>query len=143
MTTTKWTRIRTEHLSINAQTDVSTKGKQKMMKIRTANTIVFQLSALIFKRIKSLTPILHSLSRLSNICCSTVKWGNVVTFFAQNHIFLRIFFRCLIYHIFTKGTLSVCGCVCVSQLRNAQALLFVLVIKLTKEMRRRVWRGRD
>ncbi len=23
----------------------------------------------------------------------TVKWGNVVTFFAQNHIFLRIFFR--------------------------------------------------
>jgi hypothetical protein len=24
---------------------------------------------------------------------STVKWGNVVTFFAQNHIFLRIFFR--------------------------------------------------
>jgi hypothetical protein len=24
---------------------------------------------------------------------STVKWGNVVTFLAQNHIFLRIFFR--------------------------------------------------
>ncbi len=39
-----------------------------------------------------------------------------------------------LYHIFVLGTLSVY----VSQLRNAQAILFVLVIKLTKETRQRV-----
>ncbi len=40
-----------------------------------------------------------------------------------------------LYHIFVYGSLSVC----LSQLQNAQALLFVLVIKLT----RRIRRGRD
>jgi hypothetical protein len=64
MTTTKWTRIRTEHLSINARTDVSTKGKQKIMTIRSSNTIVFQLSALVFRRMKSLMPTLHSFSKI-------------------------------------------------------------------------------
>jgi hypothetical protein len=40
------------------------------------------------------------------------------------------------------GTLSVC--VCVSQfVSERSAILFVLAIKLTKETRRRVWRGRD
>ncbi len=40
--------------------------------------------------------------------------------------------------------LSVCDCVCVSQLVSERsAILLVLVIKLTKETRRRVWRGRD
>jgi hypothetical protein len=59
MTTTKWTRIRTEHLSINARTDVSTKGKQKIMTIGSSNTTVFQLSALVFRWMKSLMPTLH------------------------------------------------------------------------------------
>ena len=40
--------------------------------------------------------------------------------------------------------LSVCDSVCVSQLVSERsAILYVLVIKLTKETRRRVWRGRD
>ncbi len=35
-------------------------------------------------------------------------------------------------------------CVCVSQfVSERSAILLVLVIKLTKETRRRVWRGRD
>jgi hypothetical protein len=38
----------------------------------------------------------------------------------------------------------VCDCVCVSQfVSERSAILLVLVIKLTKETRRRVWRGRD
>ena len=37
-----------------------------------------------------------------------------------------------------------CDCVCVSQfVSERSAILLVLVIKLTKETRRRVWRGRD
>ncbi len=36
----------------------------------------------------------------------------------------------------------VCVCVCVT-IAERSAILLVLVIKLTKEMRRRVWRGRD
>ena len=53
-----------------------------------------------------------------------------------------------IYHIFVEGTLSVCVCVrvCVchnSQLRNPQAIIYVIVIQLTKEAIRKVWRGRD
>ncbi len=37
-----------------------------------------------------------------------------------------------------------CVCVCVSQfVAERSAILLVLVIKLTKETRRRVWRGRD
>jgi hypothetical protein len=47
------------------------------------------------------------------------------------------------YHIFVYGTLSVYASVCVSQLRNTQAIPLVLVIKLTKETRRRDWKGRD
>ncbi len=40
--------------------------------------------------------------------------------------------------------LSVCDCVCVSQfVSERSAILLVLAIKLTKETRRRVWRGRD
>jgi hypothetical protein len=40
--------------------------------------------------------------------------------------------------------LSVCDCVCVSQfVSERSAILLVLIIKLTKETRRRVWRGRD
>ncbi len=40
--------------------------------------------------------------------------------------------------------LSVCVCVCVSQVvAERSAILLVLIIKLTKETRRRVWRGRD
>ncbi len=40
--------------------------------------------------------------------------------------------------------LCVCVCVCVSQfVAERSAILLVLVIKLTKESRRRVWRGRD
>jgi len=38
----------------------------------------------------------------------------------------------------------VCVCVCVSQfVAERSAILLVLAIKLTKETRRRVWRGRD
>ncbi len=38
----------------------------------------------------------------------------------------------------------VCVCVCVSQfVSERSAILLVLVIKLTQETRRRVWRGRD
>jgi hypothetical protein len=38
----------------------------------------------------------------------------------------------------------VCVCVCVSQfVSERSAILLVLLIKLTKETRRRVWRGRD
>jgi hypothetical protein len=40
--------------------------------------------------------------------------------------------------------LSVCDCVCVSQfVSERSAILLVLIIKLTKASRRRVWRGRD
>jgi hypothetical protein len=40
--------------------------------------------------------------------------------------------------------LSVCDSVCVSQfVSERSAILLVLAIKLTKETRRRVWRGRD
>ncbi len=40
--------------------------------------------------------------------------------------------------------LSVCECVCVSQfVAERSAILLVLIIKLTKAARRRVWRGRD
>jgi hypothetical protein len=40
--------------------------------------------------------------------------------------------------------LSVCDCVCVSQfVSERSAILLVLIIKLTKATRRRVWRGRD
>ena len=53
------------------------------------------------------------------------------------------------YHIFESYKINiysvvyfVCVCVCVSQLRNAQAIRYVLVIKLTKETIRRVWRGK-
>ncbi len=38
--------------------------------------------------------------------------------------------------------LSVCDCVCVT-IAERSAILLVLVIKLTKETRRRAWRGRD
>ncbi len=34
-------------------------------------------------------------------------------------------------------------CVCVSQFVERSAILLVLLIKLTQETRRRVWRGRD
>ena len=38
----------------------------------------------------------------------------------------------------------VCVCVCVSQfVSERSAILLVLAIKLIKETRRRVWRGRD
>ena len=38
----------------------------------------------------------------------------------------------------------VCVCVCVSQfVSERSAILLVFIIKLTKETRRRVWRGRD
>jgi hypothetical protein len=38
----------------------------------------------------------------------------------------------------------VCVCECVSQFVSERSgILLVLVIKLTKETRRRVWRGRD
>jgi hypothetical protein len=36
----------------------------------------------------------------------------------------------------------VCVCVCVT-IAERSAILLVLIIKLTKETRRRVWRGRD
>ncbi len=37
-----------------------------------------------------------------------------------------------------------CVCVCVSQfVAERSAILLVLVIKLTQDTRRRVWRGRD
>ncbi len=37
-----------------------------------------------------------------------------------------------------------CVCVCVSQfVSERSAILLVIIIKLTKEMRQRVWRGRD
>ncbi len=37
-----------------------------------------------------------------------------------------------------------CLCICVSQfVAERSAILLVLIIKLTREMRRRVWRGRD
>ncbi len=40
--------------------------------------------------------------------------------------------------------MCVCVCVCVSQfVSERSAILLVLVIKLTKETRRRAWRGRD
>ncbi len=40
--------------------------------------------------------------------------------------------------------LSVCDSVCVSQfVAERSAILLVLIIKLTKETRRRVWRWRD
>ncbi len=53
----------------------------------------------------------------------------------------------IIYHIFTLGTLSVCVwlsvyCMCVT-IAESTAILLVLAIKLIKETRRRVWRGRD
>ncbi len=37
---------------------------------------------------------------------------------------------------------GVCVCVCVT-IAERSAILLVLVIKLSKESRRRVWRGRD
>jgi hypothetical protein len=38
----------------------------------------------------------------------------------------------------------VCVCVCVSQfVAERSAVLLVLIIKVTKDTRRRVWRGRD
>jgi hypothetical protein len=37
----------------------------------------------------------------------------------------------------------VCVCICVCVCVTIAAILFVIVIKLTKEARRRVWRGRD
>ncbi len=40
--------------------------------------------------------------------------------------------------------MCVCVCVCVSQfVSERSAILLVFVIKLIKETRRRVWRGRD
>ncbi len=40
--------------------------------------------------------------------------------------------------------MCVCVCVCVSQfVAERSAILLVLIIKLTQETRRRVWRGRD
>ncbi len=59
------------------------------------------------------------------------------------HLTLRFHLSYIFIIYLPRVLLSVCVCVCVSQLRNAQALLFVLVIKLTKETRRRGWRGRD
>ena len=50
-----------------------------------------------------------------------------------SYIYLR-YFVCL----------CVIVCVCVSQfVSERSAILLVLVIKLTKETRRRIWRGRD
>ncbi len=41
-------------------------------------------------------------------------------------------------------SVCVCVCVCVSQfVAERSAILLVLVIKLTKETRQSVWRGRD
>jgi hypothetical protein len=47
---------------------------------------------------------------------------------------INLSYICLGYFV----CLCVCVCVCVSHLRNDQVIPLVLVIKLTKEMRRRV-----
>jgi hypothetical protein len=47
-------------------------------------------------------------------------------------------------YIYLGYFVCMCVCVCVSQfVAECSAILLVLVIKLTKETRRRVWRGRD
>ncbi len=46
--------------------------------------------------------------------------------------------------IYSSRILCLCVCVCVSQFVSERyAILLVLIIKLTKETRQRVWRGRD
>jgi hypothetical protein len=55
------------------------------------------------------------------------------------------FLRLKISYIYLGNFVCVCVCVCVTTqfVSERSAILLVLVIKLTKEMRRRVWRGRD
>jgi hypothetical protein len=54
----------------------------------------------------------------------------------------NLFLQCIINHIYLSRVL--CLSVCVSQfVAERSAILLVLIIKLTKETRRRVWRGRD
>ncbi len=64
---------------------------------------------------------------------------DVSTVSAFTHPMFPYFFLSYIYLGY-----FVCVCVCVSQfVSERSAILLVLLIKLTKERRRRVWRGRD
>jgi hypothetical protein len=56
----------------------------------------------------------------------------------------RMDLRNYLSYIYLGYFVCLCVCVCVSQfVAEHLAILLVLVIKLTKETRRRVWRGRD
>ncbi len=59
--------------------------------------------------------------------------------FAPSIIYLP---RVLCLSVCDSVYVCVCVCVCVT-IAERPAILLVLVIKLTKEMRRRAWRGRD